>query len=117
MVRGRAANASDYVMLDGKPAANYKIAVYDAFPTKEFARSAVRFERRMELGMEGYRFYDLVRWGEDVSAINKYLKYDQVLLPGALGGAKYDAKYALFPLPQGQIDLLGADILKQNPGY
>jgi len=119
MVRARAANASDYVMLDGKPAANYKIAVYDAFPTKEFARSAVRFERRMELGMEGYRFYDLVRWGEDVAAINKYLQYDQVLLPGALGGAKYEAKYALFPIPQSQIDLLNSTevILKQNPGY
>ena len=117
MVRARATNASDYVMLDGKPAANYKIAVYDAFPTKEFARTAVRFERRIELGMEGYRFYDLVRWGEDVAAINKYLQYDQVLLPGALGGAKYDAKYALFPIPQGQIDLVGKDILKQNPGF
>ncbi len=119
MVRGRAANATDYVMIDGKPAANYKIAVYDSFPTKEFARSAVRFERRMELGMEGYRFYDLVRWGEDVAAINKYLQYDQVLLPGALGGAKYEAKYALFPIPQSQIDLLNSTevILKQNPGY
>ncbi|HAK78397.1 MAG TPA: RagB/SusD family nutrient uptake outer membrane protein [Runella sp.] len=119
MVRGRATNASDYVMIDGKPAANYKIALYDAFPTKEYARSAVRFERRIELGMEGYRFYDLVRWGEDVAAINKYLQYDQVLLPGALGGAKYDAKYALFPIPQGQMDLLNSkeQILKQNPGY
>ena len=119
MVRGRATNASDYVMIDGKPAANYKIALYDAFPTKEYARSAVRFERRIELGMEGYRFYDLVRWGEDVAAINKYLQYDQVLLPGALGGAKYEAKYALFPIPQGQMDLSNSkeQILKQNPGY
>lgn len=117
MVRGRAANASDYVTNNGKPAANYKISVYDAFPTKEFARTAVRFERRMELGMEGYRFYDLVRWGEDVAAINKYLKYDQVLLPGAFGGAVYQAKHAILPLPQGQIDLIGASILKQNAGY
>lgn len=117
MVRGRAANASDFVQDGGAPAANYKIAIYDSFPNKEFARNAVRFERRMELGMEGYRFYDLVRWGEDVSALNKYLKYDQVLLPGSLGGASYQAKHALFPLPQSQIDLLGKDILVQNPGY
>ncbi len=117
MVRGRAANASDFVSIDGKPAANYKIGLYQSFPTKEYARSAVRFERRMELGMEGYRFYDLVRWGEDVEALNRYLKYDQVLLPGALGGATYTATKALFPLPQSQIDLVGASVLKQNPGY
>lgn len=117
MVRKRAANTTDFVTIDGKPAANYKIALYDSFPTKEFAKSAVRFERRLELGMEGYRFYDLVRWGEDVEAINRYLKYDQVLLPGAFGGASYQAKHALLPLPQSQIDLVGADILKQNPNY
>ena len=117
MVRGRAANAADFLQDGGKPAANYKIAVYPSFTDKETARTAVRFERRIELGMEGYRFYDLVRWGEDVAAINKYLKYDQVLLPGAFGGATYQAKNALFPLPQAQIDLIGASILKQNPGY
>lgn len=117
MVRGRATNASDFVMIDGKPAANYKIGLYQSFPTKEYARAAVRFERRIELGMEGYRFYDLVRWGEDVEAINRYLKYDQVLLPGAFGGATYTANKALFPIPQSQIDLVGKDILKQNPGY
>ncbi len=119
MVRARAANTADYVQDGGKPAANYKIIPYPAttFATKESARTAVRFERRLELGMEGYRFYDLVRWGEDVAAINKYLKYDQVLLPGAFGGATYLAKHAILPIPQSQIDLIGADILKQNPGY
>lgn len=117
LVRARAANSSDFVQDGGKPAANYKISVYPSFATKEFARTAVRFERRMELGMEGYRFYDLVRWGEDVAAINKYLKYDQVLLPGAFGGATYQAKHAILPIPQGQIDLVGSSILKQNTGY
>ncbi len=117
MVRGRAANAADFVQVDGAPAANYKIELYKSFPTKEYALAAVHFERRLELGMEGYRFYDLVRWGEDVEAINRYLKYDQVLLPGALGGASYQAKHAILPIPQSQIDLVGSDVLKQNPGY
>jgi starch-binding outer membrane protein, SusD/RagB family len=119
MVRNRAANAADFVQLDGKPAANYKIAPYTAtqFADKVSARTAVHFERRLELGMEGYRFYDLVRWGEDVAAINKYLQYDQKLLPGAFGGASYLAKHAILPIPQSQIDLVGADILKQNAGY
>jgi len=117
MVRGRAANPAGFVTVDGAPAANYKIGLYTSFPTKEYARSAVEFERRIELGMEGYRFYDLVRWGKDVEELNRYLKYDQALLPGALGGATYRANRAIFPIPQGQIDLVGADVLKQNPGY
>ena len=121
LVRARAANTADFVQSGGAPAANYKISVYPAsvFADKASARTAVRFERRLELGMEGYRFYDLVRWGEDVAALNKYLKYDQVLLPGALGGATYAAKYALFPIPQTEIDLANKTevILTQNPGY
>jgi len=117
MVRGRAANPAGFVTVDGAPAANYKIGLYTSFPTKEYARSAVEFERRIELGMEGYRFYDLVRWGKDVEELNRYLKYDQALLPGALGGATYRANRAIFPIPQGQIDLVGSDVLKQNPGY
>lgn len=117
MVRGRAANPAGFVMVDGAPAANYKIGLYTSFPTKEYARSAVEFERRIELGMEGYRFYDLVRWGKDVEELNRYLKYDQALLPGALGGATYRANRALFPIPQGQIDLVTSEVLKQNPGY
>lgn len=117
MVRGRAANAADFVMVDGAPAANYKISLYSSFPTKEYAKSAVQFERRIELGMEGYRFYDLVRWGQDVEELNRYLKYDQALLPGALGSATYRANRALFPIPQAQIDLVTSSVLKQNPGY
>jgi starch-binding outer membrane protein, SusD/RagB family len=119
LVRARAANAADFVQDGGKPAANYKIALYTAFADKAFATKAVRFERRLELGMEGYRFYDLVRWGEDVDAINKYLKYDQVLLPGAFKDAVYLAKHAILPIPQGQIDLANQTeiILSQNPGY
>jgi starch-binding outer membrane protein, SusD/RagB family len=117
LVRARAANAADFVQSGGANAANYKIATYTSFPDKAFATKAVRFERRLELGMEGHRFYDLVRWGEDVEAINRYLKYDQALLPGAFGGAVYLAKHAILPIPQSQIDLVGADILKQNDGY
>jgi starch-binding outer membrane protein, SusD/RagB family len=119
LVRARAANASDFVQSNGKDAANYKIAVYPAaaFGDKAAARTAVRFERRMELGMEGYRFYDLVRWGEDVATINRYLVYDKVLLPGTFKDAVYLAKHAILPIPQAQIDLVGADILKQNTGY
>jgi starch-binding outer membrane protein, SusD/RagB family len=121
LVRARATNAADFVQDGSAPAANYKIVVYPAsqFANKADATKAVRFERRLELGMEGYRFYDLVRWGEDVDAINKYLKYDKVFLPGAFGKAVYLPKHAILPIPQGQIDIANqvGIILKQNDGY
>ncbi len=118
MIRARAANPEGFVMDGAAPAAKYKIGLYTApWTDKATAALAVRFERKLELGMEGHRFFDLVRWGTDVSEINNYLKYDSKYLPNTLGGATYQAKHALLPLPQAQIDLLGADILKQNPGY
>lgn len=120
MVRSRAANPAGFVMDGAAPAANYVISLYNApWTDKAAATAAVRFERKLELGMEGHRFYDLVRWGVAEVEINKYLKYDGAAgrLPNTLGGATYQAKHAILPIPQGQIDLTGSDILKQNPGY
>ena len=45
-------------------AANYLIGEYPAEGwNQDFARKALRWERRMEFAMEGDRFFDLVRWG------------------------------------------------------
>jgi starch-binding outer membrane protein, SusD/RagB family len=62
-------------------------------------RAAIRHERRVELGFELHRFFDLVRWG-----------IAEELLPGFQRG-----KHELFPLPQTEIDL--NPNLRQNPGY
>ncbi|MEY4382985.1 MAG: hypothetical protein RI995_527 [Bacteroidota bacterium] len=123
-IRTRAANSAGFVKsASGANAANYKIATYDAAWTdKAAARAAVRFERKLELAMEGHRFYDLVRWGTDVTEINNYLDYESSAghLPNTLPkkGA-YQAKHALLPLPQSEIDLVNKKetILTQNPGY
>jgi hypothetical protein len=40
-----------------------------------------------------------------------------VKLASALGGAKYSDKFKFVPIPQDQIDLVGKDILVQNPGF
>ncbi|MEI7584051.1 RagB/SusD family nutrient uptake outer membrane protein [Runella sp.] len=120
-VRKRAANPASFVTKAGAPAAKYVITTYDAAWTdKVAARTAVQFERKLELSGEGIRFYDLVRWGTAEKEVNAYLAYEGATgrLPGTLGGSKFVAgKHELLPLPQGQIDLLGASILKQNPGY
>ena len=73
-------------------------------------------ERKLELAGEGQRFYDLVRWGIAAEDLNAYIAYESKLLINAMGGASFDPKDLLLPIPQGQIDLMG-DVLTQNAGY
>jgi hypothetical protein len=61
-------------------------------------RQAIWDERRLELAMEGHRFFDLVRTGQAATKI-----------PGFVAG-----KHEVFPIPQTEIDISG---LKQNPSY
>ncbi len=119
-VRARAANPASWVKRgDGSNAANYVIGLYNTpWADANAARTAVRFERKLELSGEGHRFFDLVRWGTVVADMNAYLAYESVKLPNALGGATFKAnRNEYYPIPQTQIDLQGADMLKQNPGY
>mgnify|MGYP003827278617 FL=1 len=62
-------------------------------------RDAIRKERKVELGYELHRFFDLVRWG-----------IADDLLTGFQVG-----KHEVFPLPQTEIDL--NPFLSQNNGY
>lgn len=67
-------------------------------------RNAIRHERRVELGMEFDRFYDLVRWGIARTVLH------------AAGKTGYQDKNALLPLPQNEVDKSNG-VLKQNPNY
>lgn len=117
MVRERAMN-SKLMRDNGSEAANYKIGTYQsAWSNPDIARRAVRLERMLELGMEGHRFYDLVRWNTVQSELDFYFALDGQLLSSALGGAAFTEKYKLLPIPQDQIDITGSDILIQNPGF
>jgi hypothetical protein len=64
-------------------------------------RTAIKNERRWEFALEGYRFYDLVRWGD---AIN------------ALSGLGYTNRCRFYPIPQSAITLSGG-VLEQNPEW
>lgn len=117
MVRERAMN-SPLLRDDGTEAANYVVGTYtSAWSSADVARKAVRLERMLELGMEGHRFYDLVRWDTVQEELDYYFATDGVLLSSSLGGASFTEKYKLLPIPQDQIDITGADILIQNPGF
>ena len=74
-VRAKAKRSIDpaYIPADLDVAvANYKVEPYASFSSQEYARKAVRMERRLELAMEGHRWFDLVRWGEVVSTMNAF---------------------------------------------
>jgi len=61
-------------------------------------RQAIWDERRVELAMEGDRFFDLVRTGQAASKITGFKA----------------GKHELFPIPQQEIEISG---LSQNPEY
>ncbi len=123
MIRNRAKTGCsvDIDYSTGSPSADYLVEPYsDAWSDKDFARKAVRFERRLELAMEGHRFFDLVRWGIAAEYINNYLSVEKTRI-GHLQSAQFVAgKNEYLPLPQVEIDLSAKDgvpLLKQNPGY
>jgi hypothetical protein len=69
-------------MDDGKAAANYVINQYtQAWTDKTTARKAVQFEHRLEFGMEGHRFFDLVRWGIAAETLNAYMQKESGMRP------------------------------------
>ncbi|MEM9832013.1 MAG: RagB/SusD family nutrient uptake outer membrane protein [Bacteroidota bacterium] len=117
-VRERAMNSEYVMMLDGSStAANYRVQPYASLASYDEAITALRTERRLELAHEGHRFFDLVRWGIATEVINDYLEVERTRRTH-LAGAQFEAgKHEYMPIPQAQIDLVGIDLIEQNPGY
>ncbi|HWD87220.1 MAG TPA: RagB/SusD family nutrient uptake outer membrane protein [Mucilaginibacter sp.] len=135
MIRARAANPAGFVHtyvdpskpsggFTQTPAANYFIKTYPpgyfAAQGQTYARKAVRYERMLELAMEGHRFFDLVRWGIAATEINAYISKEKI--QRTYMGAQFTPnKNEYYPIPQTQIDLSagkdGKPAMKQNPGY
>lgn len=102
------------------PADNYKIGLYTSFPSKDYAVKAVQFERRLELAMEGQRFFDLVRNGTANAVLNSYYDRERLFMPLKANAHWTPNKNEYFPIPQGEIDNLNSDgtiRLVQNVGY
>lgn len=117
-VRARAANPAGWVKTEaGVPAANYKVGLYtSAWTDQTVARKAVQFERRLELAMEGHRFFDLVRYGTADVVLNAYINGEKTKRTYLSGATFTKGKNEYFPIPQAQIDL-SKSVLIQNPGY
>ncbi|MGH7636739.1 MAG: RagB/SusD family nutrient uptake outer membrane protein [Gemmatimonadaceae bacterium] len=100
--------------------ADYEIGTYASFPDQAFARNAVRYERRLELAMEGQRFFDLRRWGTAEQVLNAYLAVERTRQSYFPAGAAFESRHMLFPIPPIQIELSevdGTPRLTQNPGW
>ena len=100
--------------------ANYSIGLYDSFPDQDFARRAVRHERRLELAMEGQRFFDLRRWGIADQVLNEYVERERQRRSYLGGASTFSDRHRLYPIPTFQVDLSrvdGEERLVQNPGW
>ncbi|MDP4206161.1 MAG: RagB/SusD family nutrient uptake outer membrane protein [Bacteroidota bacterium] len=73
---------------------------------------AIKNERRWELGMEGSRFTDLLRWGDFVNVMNAY----NTKFPYGNKGKMVSDKTWPFPIPQTEIDLSNGGLI-QNDNY
>ncbi|MDT0687681.1 RagB/SusD family nutrient uptake outer membrane protein [Autumnicola psychrophila] len=114
-VRLRAASSTT-LPLEAGASNDYNIGIYESFPSKEYAFKALMFERRLEFAMEGWRFFDLVRWGIAEEVLNAYLEEEEEkrdFLSNAFFTAGRDEYY---PIPQREIDFTGG-LYQQNPGY
>jgi hypothetical protein len=144
MVRTRAGNPQGFVYLNASydgatgmyspqttPADKYKVSPYPlgAFSAmgQTNALTAIQFERRLELAMEGQRFFDLARYdngtGLMATTLNNYVSVEKnrssfYYVNSAAVFTKGVNEY--FAIPQKELDAensTGTVVLKQNPGY
>lgn len=121
-IRSRAALDVNIVkMADGTPAANYKVALYPsshaAFSNKDVCLKAIQMERKLELAMEGERWFDLVRWGGDVMAseLKAYVDYEKQYISKFAGASYLPASKTMLPLPDNQVLTMGTDPATGTP--
>lgn len=100
---------------DGTPAADYKISNYpashEAFTNKDMCIKAVRMERKLELAMEGSRWFDLTRWGGQYmnQELSAYVNFEKQFLAKFQTASILPATKTTFPLPESQIQTMGVD--------
>ena len=105
-VRDRAAGMITNSVVSGYPnkyGVRYAVSRYAGSYSKEEAMKIVKMERRLELAMESERFFDLVRWGDAATVINKYYT-DESRTMNFLAGSQFTAnKNEYLPVPYEQM--------------
>jgi len=108
---------------DASTRANYVVSTYDdTWTDQNAAREAVRLERRLELALEGHRWFDLVRYGSGYykSTMNDFLDREQDRRPYMRDHNTVEDKHTMYPIPTNVILLSQIDgnpTLQQNNGF
>lgn len=122
-IRQRAANSIKKHI--GYAADQCEISLYPEsyFQNKEMARKCLRWERRLEMGQEHERFFDLRRWGMLSTTLNAYFKRE---VNDSYNGQTYaqyykdahftSGKNEYFPIPYNQLYYIPG-LYTQNKGY
>ena len=101
-VRDRAAGMMTNSVVAGYPnkyGIHYAVGRYNGTYSKEEMMKIVKMERRLELAMESERFFDLVRWGDADTVLNKYYS-DESQKMSFLNGSSFTAnKNEYLPVP------------------
>lgn len=99
---GNGAKAEQYLeMVRARAREGRNVLPKVTFQNQTQMRDAIKHERRIELAMEGVRFYDLVRWGDAVKE---------------LGTQGYTNRHRYMPIPQTEIDKSNGKLV-QNPEW
>ena len=118
-IRTRAANTDWLKYTDGTTFSNYKISTYEDGVninwTKDNARIALQWERRLEFAGESSRFHDLVRWGIAAETVNNYFLEEKTKRTYLNGASFTKGKNEYFPIPYSQI-ILSKGLYEQNSG-
>uniref|UniRef100_UPI003219D96D RagB/SusD family nutrient uptake outer membrane protein n=1 Tax=Bacteroides congonensis TaxID=1871006 RepID=UPI003219D96D len=114
-IRNRAARSTTLVFDYG---ANFNVAPYTVadWSDKSAAMRDLKWERRLELALEGSRFFDLVRWGDAATVMNQYY-HSEAGRRSYYSNANFTAgKNEYLPIPQKQINYSGG-LYQQNNGW
>ena len=105
-VRQRAAGMTANSIVANYPnkyGVHYAIGKYSGTFSKDAAMTIVKTERRLELAMESERFFDLVRWGDAATVINRYYSSESDKM-NFLKDSQFTAdKNEYLPIPKKQI--------------
>ena len=78
---------------------HYAVGKYNGTYSKDEAMKIVKMERRLELAMESERFFDLVRWGDAATVLNKFYSSESEKM-NFLSGSQFTAnKNEYLPVP------------------